>query len=334
MTSFKLSNISLRNIGCKDWYAFCLLIAFTIVVYFLLFYLKPYLESFEVNEGFSNQQDIDNNHENNKKGNDVLGTLINPNQTINMFLFYAYNCPHSQKLLQTHWSELQNKYGDSIVFNKIDCYHPDTKHLPKVFNVKTTPAIFMIKEPIGVKDTSDSIDKIEFQGERTMENIEKFILDNLQNMNNENTVKKTKEDFEGEEEKSTPAPTEQGTEDDFKDIFFTKTENIGSKDYKYCIKYANRTSANQCQHINEKETPQIKAWQGAYTMMNQFIKEKGKTLDEKKNLADKIKNHLADWHLCDKDILESIRKNTEKEKNNQDDLDSNMAMQYGCGFTA
>ncbi len=323
MTSFKIPKI---NIGCKDWYAFCLLIAFTIAIYFLLFYLKPYFESFESSlEGFENKEE------------NVLGKLINPNKTINMFMFYAYDCPHSQKLLQTHWKDLQQKYGDSIVFNKIDCYHPDTKHLPKVFNIKKTPAIFMIKEPIGAKNTTDSVDKIEFKGERTMENIEKFILDNL---SDKNDTAKTKEEFEGEDQEetkdtsttTTPQPTEGTNDIDLSDVFFTKTENIGSKDYKYCIKYATRTSANQCQQINEKENPQIKAWQGAYTMMNQFIKENGKSLEDKKNLAYKIKNHLSDWHLCDKTILDSVKKNTESEPNNQEDLDSNTAMQYGCGF--
>jgi hypothetical protein len=323
MTSFKIPKI---NIGCKDWYAFCLLMAFTIAIYFLLFYLKPYFEPFDVNknekEGFQNQNN-----------NSVLGKLMNPNETVNMFMFYAYDCPHSQKLLQTHWKDLQKKYSDSIVFNKIDCYHPDTKHLPKVFNVKKTPAIFMVKEPIGVKNTTDSVDKIQFKGERTMENIEKFILDNINSNNHVN--KKTKEEFEGEEAlEESPTPTEEVKEDELNDVFFTKTENIGSKDYKYCIKYANRTSANQCQHINEKENPQIKAWQGAYTMMNQFIKEKGKNIEDKKNLAYKIKNHLSDWHLCDKAILDSVKKNTEKEQNNQEDMDSNTAMQYACGFIA
>jgi hypothetical protein len=323
MTSFKIPKI---NIGCKDWYAFCLLIAFTIAIYFLLFYLKPYFESFTYLEGFENKEGNEDN---------VEGKLMNPNKTINMFLFYAYNCPHSQKLLQTHWKDLQKKYSDSIVFNKIDCYHPDTKHLPKVFNIKNTPAIFMIKEPIGAKNTSDSIDKVEFKGERTMENIEKFILDNISDTN-----KKTKEDFEADESQQTTTPTitttptEEVKEYDLNDIFFTKTENIGSKDYKYCIKYAERASANQCQHINEKETPQIKAWQGAYTMMNQFIKQKAKTIDEKKKLAYQIKNHISDWHLCDKAILDSVKKNTENEQNNQEDIDSNIAMQYACGFIA
>jgi hypothetical protein len=328
MTSFKIPKI---NIGCKDWYAFCLLIAFTIAIYFLLFYLKPYFESFESSSSSASLEGFENKEEN------VLGKLINPNKTINMFMFYAYDCPHSQKLLQTHWKELQNKYTDSIVFNKIDCYHPDTKHLPKVFNIKNTPAIFMIKEPIGAKNTTDSVDKIEFKGERTMENIEKFILDNISDKNDN---RKTKEEFEVEEQNkpteentSSPSPTEGATDVDLSDIFFTKTENIGSKDYKYCIKYATRTSSNQCQHINEKENPQVKAWQGAYTMMNQFIKENGKSVDEKKNLAYKIKNHLADWHLCDKTILDSVRKNTEIETNNQQDIDSNAAMQYACGFT-
>jgi hypothetical protein len=325
MTSFKIPKI---NIGCNDWYAFCLLIAFTIAIYFLIFYLKPYFESFESESSSSSVEGFENKEEN------VLGKLMNPNQTVNMFMFYAYDCPHSQKLLQTHWKDLQHKYGESIVFNKIDSYHPDTKHLPKVFNVKSTPAIFMIKEPIGAKNTTDSIDKIEFKGERTIENIEKFILDNISDKTNS---RKTKEEFEAEgEEESEKIPTETTSpiDDELKEIYFTKTENLGSRDYKYCVKYADRASSNQCQHINEKETPQLKAWTGAYTMMNQFIKEKAKTVDEKKNLAYKIKNHLADWHLCDKTILDSVKKNTANEQNNQEDIDSNTAMQYACGFTA
>ena len=73
-----------------------MLIIFITLTYLLLFYLnttsnsKTYIpHPLNTKEGFVNYK---------KQG------------PLNCYLFYTYNCPHSQKFLKTHWKNLNDKY--------------------------------------------------------------------------------------------------------------------------------------------------------------------------------------------------------------------------------
>ena len=51
------------------------------------------------------------------------------------------------------------------------------------------------------------------------------------------------------------------------------------------------------------------------------------------SLRYKIKNNIADWHLCDPDILNTLQKNIGVMENNSEDMDTIKSLQYGCGFS-
>jgi hypothetical protein len=285
-----------------------MLILFIILTYLLLFYLDTDSSKTKIKEGFSNYK---------RQG------------PLNCYLFYTYNCPHSQKFLKTHWKNLNDKYSHKVVFNKIDCYHPNTKGICKNFKVKETPSILIT---VDMYDQNNNVDTkmVEFTGERTESNFENFLVEQI-----------SKYEREGFEDSNTTrtykkininAPTSKTIVDN---VEFSQTEDPITMKSQYCIKYKNPTSSqhDKCQSIDEKLTPNIKSWQGSYTLMNDFIKTNATTLEDKKNLADKIKNNLADWHLCDPDILNTLQKNIGVMENNTEDMDAIKAIQYGCGFS-
>ena len=104
---------------------------------------------------------------------------INQTPRLTCYLFYTYNCPHSQQFLKTHWRTLSKKYAHKITFTTIDCLHPATKHLPKLFNVESVPAIIMVKDYPAQNVSIDKIDKSVFAGERNLSNFENFLANEI-----------------------------------------------------------------------------------------------------------------------------------------------------------
>jgi hypothetical protein len=225
---------------------------------------------------------------------------------LNCYVFYTDKCPHSKRFLDSSWNELSKKYSDKVVFTKIDCHDKNTKNLCKVFNVKSVPAIFM------VNDMDNNDNKVEFLEERTPAKFENFIVKQI-------SLNSSSESFET----TSTTPSIPSTE-----VEFYEYEDTINKKYEYSIKYKSNPEKNIVQKINEKETPGLKAWQGAYTVMNEYIRQNANTLDEKKKLAYEIRNKIADWHLCDPDILDSVKGNI----TDKDDMDVNKALSYACGF--
>jgi hypothetical protein len=271
------------------WKIFILLLSFTIIVYVYLIY-NPNIEGFIVN---------------------------NNNKTIlNFYVFYSEKCPHSNIFLNTNWNILRQKYANKIIFNKIDCDDVNTKGICINFGVKSVPTIYIVKE----KDDTEKDDKIIFQGERSLENLEKFL--------NHHIELNEKEFFENTSTSKQIKPT-------INDIVeFEQLEDPKKKEYSYCIKYKDEDKKifNHCQNINEKETPNIKSWQGSYTVIGDYLKTVAKNLEEKKQVAFKNKDNISDWHLCDPILLQTIKTNTELMTDNKEDLDVNKSIEYACGF--
>ena len=123
-------------------------------------------------------------------------------------------------------------------------------------------------------------------------------------------------------------------EDVINDVEFYHNEDLVNEEYQYSIKYKDpkKSQYNLSQTINEKKS-QLKSWQGSYTVISEYIRNNAETLNDKKDLAYNIKDKLAEWHLCDIDILNRIKNNISTIENNQIDLDINQAIQYACGFT-
>ena len=146
---------------------------------------------------------------------------------------------------------------------------------------------------------------IEFTGERTESNFENFLVEQIS--------KYEKEEFEDVESESNSitsyknininVPTSKTVVDN---VEFSQTEDPKTMKSEYCIKYKNPTELqhDRCQGIDEKLTPNVKSWQGAYTLMSDFIKTNATTLDDKKNLAYKIKNNIAVKSKINKHILD------------------------------
>lgn len=271
-----------------------LLILFVIITYLLL------IQSQQTEEGFSS---YDNN--NNKTNNNKV--------VLNCYLFYTNKCPHSKRFLDSSWKTISKKYSNKVVFSKIDCHDQNTKQLAKVFNVKEVPAIFMVRDM-----NNEQLDKVEFLDERTPTNFENFIVKQIQ-------LNKKLESFE---DKNQNQPTTLNSMDD---VEFYEFEDTINKKYEYSIKYKSgpgKNKKNIIQKINEKETPGVKAWQGAYTVISEYIRQQAATADEKNKLAYEIRNKIADWHLCDPDILNNVKKNI----TDPIDIDVNQALVYACGF--
>jgi hypothetical protein len=272
------------------WKIFILLLLFTIIVYVYLIY-NPNVEGF-------------------------IGNINNNKSILNFYVFYSEKCPHSNIFLNTNWNILRQKYANKIIFNKIDCDDVNTKGICINFGVKSVPTIYIVKE----KDDTEKDDKIIFQGERSLENLEKFL--------NHHIELNKKEFFENTSTSQQIKPTI----DDI--IEFEQLEDIKKKEYSYCIKYKDEDKKifNHCQNINEKETPNIKSWQGSYTVIGDYLKTVTKNLEEKKQVAFKNKDNISDWHLCDPILLQTIKTNTELMTDNKEDLDVNKSIEYACGF--
>ena len=116
-------------------------------------------------------------------------------------------------------------------------------------------------------------------------------------------------------------------------VEFAHNEDLNKQEYQYSITYKDPLKAqyNLSQTINEKET-KLKSWQGSYTVMSEYLKNNAETLNDKKRLAFQIKDKIAEWHLCDPEILNTIKKNISMMENNQIDLDINNSIKYACGF--
>jgi hypothetical protein len=168
-----------------------------------------------------------------------------------------------------------------------------------------------------VKDmNNEQLDKVEFLDERTPTNFENFIVKQI-NLNRQS------ESFENLNQ--TPTPTLLNSMDD---VEFYELEDMANKKYEYSIKFKSNPIKNIIQKINEKETPGLKAWQGAYTVMSEYIRQNAETLDDKNKLAYEIRNKISDWHLCDPDILNNVKRNI----TDPIDMDINNALIYACGF--
>ncbi len=292
---------------------------FIVLSYLLLFYLNT--ESFRSFRNIIKNKNVERftNYGNGNKG------------PLNCYLFYAYNCPHSQKFLQTHWKNLSNKYSNKIVFNKIDCHHPNTKGICKIFNVKETPTILITTNSYNPGENNNNRDDIvEFTEERTSSNFENFLVQQISKYERESFQDSTQ--INTNTDPNINAPTTRSVVDD---VEFSQTEDPKAMKAQYCIKYKDpiKSDLNRCQNIDEKLIPNVKAWQGAYTLMNEFIKTNAKTLEEKNELAYKVRNNIADWHLCDPDILNTLEKNIGVMENNQDDMDTIKSIKFACGFS-
>ncbi len=270
-----------------------LLILFVVITYLLL------IQSQQTEEGFSNYDNINNKMNKNKA-------------VLNCYLFYTDKCPHSKRFLDSSWKTISQKYSNKVVFSKINCHDMNTKQLCKVFNITEVPAIFMVKDM-----NNEHLDKVEFLDERTPTNFENFIVKQI-NLNNQS------ESFENKNQ-STTKPISLNSMDD---VEFYELEDTINKKYEYSINYKSNPKKNIIQKINEKETPGLKAWQGAYTVINEYIRQNAPTLNEKNKLAFEIRNKIADWHLCDPDILNNVKRNI----TDPIDMDVNKALVYACGF--
>lgn len=284
-----------------------MLLFFIIIIYLLLFYLN---DVSQVNrENFQNQ-----NQNSNSKG------------SLNCYFFYTYNCPHSQKLLRTHWKTLNEKYSNKIIFNKIDCLDPTTKEISNKFKVKEVPSIVVFKDSPNNNNITSNL--IEFKGERTLSNLENFLIKQI----NLNSNSSSSENFVDNTNLVSQFNTIKG--DVINDVEFYHNEDLVNEEYEYSIKYKDpkKSQYNLSQTINEKKS-QLKSWQGSYTVISEYIRNNAETLNDKKDLAYNIKDKIAEWHLCDIDILNRIKNNISSLENNQIDLDINQAVQYACGFT-
>jgi thioredoxin-related protein len=271
-----------------------LLILFVIITYLLL------IQSQQTEEGFSSY-DKNNNKKYNKK-----------KAVLNCYLFYTDKCLHSKRFLDLSWKTISKKYSNNVVFTKIDCHDPNTKQLAKVFNVTSVPAIFMVKDM-----NNEELDKVEFLDERTPTNFENFIVKQI-NLNRKS------ESFENQDQPTgTSIPLNS-----MDDVEFYEFEDTINKKYEYSIKFKSNPIKNIIQKINEKETPGLKAWQGAYTVISEYIRQNAETLVDKNKLAYEIRNKISDWHLCDPDILNNVKQNI----TDPIDMDVNKALVYACGF--
>ena len=293
-----------------------MLIIFIIIMYLLLFNVN-----LNTNLNLNFQQINLETFENNSNSNITnISNSNNKKEVLNCYLFYAYNCAHSQKLLKSHWKTLNEKYSNKIVFNKIDSLHPNTKEISKKFKIKEVPAIIIFKDSDILNNNNNNI--VEFKGERTLSNLENFIIKQL----NINELNKSNENF---------VDTKLNTvkEDIINDVEFYHNEDLNKEEYQYSIKYKDpeKSQYNLSQTINEKNS-RLKSWKGSYTVISEYIRYNTKTLKDKKDLAFKIKDKIAEWHLCDPDILNIIKKNISTMENNQEDLDINEAIRFACGF--
>jgi hypothetical protein len=262
------------------WKQLIILLSFTVIIYLFLLNNKTKIE------GFTSSEDI------------------------NFYVFYTNSCPHSKKFFKDNWDILRKKYGNNIIFNKIDCNDPNMKAICNSFEVKSVPAIYLIKE---------NGNKIPYKGVRSLDNLEVFLKNNINNGTNTSNNLNKKESFASERKPTMDDPVD-----------FEQYEDMNNKKYKYCINYRDSSleKYNKCQLINEKETPNLKAWQGAYSALSEYLSN----VNDKRTIAFKHKDDIANWHLCNPILLQSIKQNIESMSNNKNELDINDAIQYACGF--
>jgi len=255
---------------------------------------------------------------------------------VNCYLFYTDKCPHSRLFLNNEWKKLKNNYSNKVVFNQIDCYDNNTKNICKNFGVKTVPTIYIFND-------NDAIDtRNKFNGTRTYENVEKFINqyisknNNLERFNNTNTNTTRMNNNNNTRMNNTNTNTNTRMNNNSSNLLdnidFYKLEDFSKKEYTYCIRYKDRQKPDICQTINENTMVGAKGWQGAYSVINAFIREHSSNKQEMDELAYKIRNKISEWGLCDKDLLQNFQNKLQLMEGQENDVSINLAIQKACGF--
>lgn len=252
---------------------------------------------------------------------------------LNFYLFYSPECPHCQKFLNEQWPTLSRKYKSQIVFNKINCLEDNDKNICKRFNIKSVPALFLVEG-----DT-----QLKFHGERSLERITDFLDRNLKerfeekNNSSEKTTVPTStpeiiisDTLPAEEPTKAPKPKVTGLVPCNAEL--TKLEDLDDEVYEYCVKYPKEYKKyNLCLKANLRKHSErnVRPHQLAYTVLAEHIRRcSGNDADTMKKNTYKIKDKIAEWGLCQRELLEQIR----NQSTDQVDKDVASAFLYGCGF--
>uniref|UniRef100_A0A6C0E7J3 Thioredoxin domain-containing protein n=1 Tax=viral metagenome TaxID=1070528 RepID=A0A6C0E7J3_9ZZZZ len=261
-------------------------------IYLIITYLNPIHKDTHI-EGFSNNS-------NNKN-------------SLNLYLFYTEDCPHSKKFLNDQWITLKKKYQSQIVFNEFNCKEESSKGICKRFQIKIVPAIFLIE------DTTH----LEFKGTRSLQRLQEFLDKNIKD-HRENFNQSSSTDVIVSDD--LPATTNEKIPCDAE---LSKVEDLDKEFYEYSIKYPKPYSQyNMTLNANLKKEKNIKPYQLAYTIIHEHIRRCGNNdLETMKEAAYKMKDKIAEWGLAQRELLEQIRK-----QNNSDEKNVTTAIMYAAGF--
>jgi hypothetical protein len=238
------------------------------------------------------------------------------NNSLNLYLFYTEDCPHSKKFLNEQWPILKKKYQSQIVFNEFNCKDESSKGICKRFQVKIVPAIFLIE------DTTH----LEFKGDRSLQRLEDFL---------DRNIKDHREHFNQPTSKVIVSDNLPAIKPPVKlskvpcDAELTKTEDLDKEEYSYSIKYPEEYSQyNMTLNANLKKEKNIRPHQLAYTIIHEHIRRcGGNDLETMKQVAYKMKDKIAEWGLAQRELLEHIRK-----QNDSSEKGVTTAIMFAMGF--
>ena len=278
-----------------------ILVVSIFTIYFIITYLNP----------------IHHNHTSIKEG-------FNTGNSLNLYLFYTEDCPHSKKFKNDQWKILKNKYQLQIVFNEFNCKEESSKSICKRFQIKIVPAIFLINDET----------HLEFKGERSIKRLEDFLDKNIKD--HKEHFNDSKNDSKSESKSDIvisdvlPATPQDNSKVKVPcDAELTKVEDIDKEFYEYSVKYPKEFSQyNMTLSADLKKEKNIKPYQLAYTIIHEHIRRCGNNeLETMKKIAYKMKDKIAEWGLAQRELLEQIRK-----QNIPSEKDITTAIMYAMGF--
>jgi thiol-disulfide isomerase/thioredoxin len=255
-----------------------------------------------IREGFSSMNDGDSSNTNssiNALNSDApIISYINKDNKIKLMLFYKPSCPYCQEFMPV-WSQIINNLPNNILYEEINTSKSSENNKANEYKIVSVPTIILIVNN----------NKIKYEGNRSYENIERFLKENGVNLIIK--ILNKPDTFADSGYSNDPSPTSSPNPDCPTVSFDTKVD-VANDDYMFQIfstegQYGYATGGIK---PNKLLTP----FAAAYSVVDSYLS----SLPNKKNMnecADQYADNIMQFGLCDNEQLNNILNYNDSVKN-------------------
>jgi glutaredoxin len=213
-------------------------------------------------------------------------------------LFYKPSCPYCQEFMPV-WSQIINNLPNNILYEEINTSKSSENNKANEYKIVSVPTIILIVNN----------NKIKYEGNRSYENIERFLKENGVNLIIK--ILNKPDTFADSGYSNDPSPTSSPNPDCPTVSFDTKVD-VANDDYMFQIfstegQYGYATGGIK---PNKLLTP----FAAAYSVVDSYLS----SLPNKKNMnecADQYADNIMQFGLCDNEQLNNILNYNDSVKN-------------------